>query len=103
MNIYTFDHKEGVKDWVLAPDIDEAIEFYLKFTACGDVDECEIKPMPKEEWSSNYILDINESEPDPDEVEYDEDDYCCGYKIQETFAEYAARETTTDMIATTEY
>ena len=49
------------------------------------------------------MLDINEPEPDPDEENYDESEYDCGYKIQETFAEYAARETTTDFIATTEF
>lgn len=103
MNIYTFDHTEGVKDWVLAPTMKEAKEFYIKFTACGNIEGCKVKALPKKDWGNNYILDINESEPDPDEVGYNEDDYCCGYKIQETFAEYAARETTTDMIATTEY
>ena len=48
------------------------------------------------------LLDLNEQEPDEDE-DYNEDDYSCGLKIIETFAEYAEKNTITDMIATTEY
>lgn len=103
MWIYLFKWKDGEKDWVFAPDIKEAREFYLNHTQCGDLENCEVSRVPKKEWSSHLLLDINESEPDPEEVEYNEDDYSCGYKVQETFAEYSARETTTDLIATTEY
>jgi hypothetical protein len=103
MKIYAFKYPGGETDWVFAPKIKEAEEFYINHTGCGDLDECEVSRVPKKEWSSHLILDINESEPDLDEVDYNEDDYSCGYKIKETFAEYAAREKTTDLIATTEY
>jgi len=103
MWIYEFSYSGGETDWVFAPNIKEAKDFYLGFTGCGDLTNATVKRVPKSKWSGMYLLDINESEPDPDEVDYDEDDYCNGYKIQETFAEYAERNTTTDMIATTEY
>ncbi len=102
MRIYVFKWNPE-KDWVFAPTMKEAREFYLNFTACGNLEGCEVKVVPKKDWGNNYILDINESEPDPDEVEYDEDDYCNGYKIEQTFSEYAENNTITDMIATTEY
>lgn len=103
MRIYVFEHSGGEKDWVFAPTMKEAKEFYLGFTQCGDLESTKVETVPKKEWKYNYLLDINESEPDPDEVEYDEDDYMGGYKIKETFAEYAERNSTIDMIATTEY
>ncbi len=103
MNIYIFEYFSGEKDWVFAPTMKEAKGFYLKHTDCGDLDGYTVKIVPKKEWGNHYILDINESEPDPDEIEYNEDDYSGGYKIQETFAEYAARNTQTDMICTTEF
>lgn len=103
MKIYRFKYSGGETDWVFAPNIKEAKEFYLRHTGCGDLSDCEVKSIPKKEWSQNYILDINDSEPDPDEVGYNEDDYCCGYRIQETFVEYAERNTITDLIATTEF
>ena len=102
MKIYEFKHDSGNTDWVFAPNIKEAKEFYLNFTKCGDLSLCEVKSVPKKEWESNYLLDVNEPEPYDDE-DYEEGDYACGYKIVETFAEYAARNTQTDMIATTDF
>lgn len=103
MKIYEFKWSKTSIDWVFAPNEKEAIEFYINVTSCGDVEGCEVNEVPKKDWKNMYILDVNESEPDEDEVEYNEDDYSCGYKIECSFAEYAARETQTDMIATTEY
>lgn len=100
MNIYTFTYYGGETDWVFAPDIKEAKDFYLKFTGCGDLTLITVKRVPKSKWNEMYLLDPNESVPDED---YNEDDYSCGLKIIETFAEYAERNTVTDMIATTEY
>ena len=40
--------------------------------------------------------------PGPDEP-YNENDYRNGYKIIESFADYAKREKSTDIICTTEY
>jgi hypothetical protein len=102
MNIYEFSYDQSAKDWIFAPNMKEAKKFYLKFTGCGDLDLTKVKRVPKSKWKSMLLLDLNEQEPDEDE-DYDEDDYECGLKIKETFADYAARETTTDMIATTEY
>lgn len=103
MYIYEFSHGEGSTDWVFAPNIKEAKEFYLNFTGCGDLSLTKVKRVPKSKWSEMYLLDPNESEPDEDEEDYCEDDYSCGMKIIESFAEYAERNTMTDMIATTEF
>ena len=102
MNIYEFSYSVGQSDWVLAPAIKDAKDFYLKFTGCGDLTMTEVKVVPKSKWNEMYLLDPNESEPDEDE-DYNEEDYSCGLKIIETFAEYAQRNTVVDMIATTEY
>lgn len=103
MNIYEFGYSGGETDWVFAPDIEEAKDFYLKFTGCGDLTLTKVKEVPKDKWNEMYLLDPNDSEPDEDEEGYNEDDYCNGIKIIETFAEYAERNTVIDMIATTEY
>jgi len=104
MNIYEFSYSGGETDWVFAPAIKEARDFYLKFTGCGDLTMTEVKRVPKSKWNEMYLLDPNESEPDEEEEEdYNEEDYSFGLKIIETFAEYAQRNTVTDMIATTEY
>ncbi len=105
MRIYEFDW-ESARDWVFAPNIKEAREFYLRFTGCGDLDGCKIKPVLKKKWESTYLLDINEPEPDEDDEEiedYNEEDYSCGYKIEMTFKEYAEKNTQTDFIASTEF
>lgn len=103
MRIYEFNWDGSGTDWVFAPAIEEAKEFYLNFTGCGDLTLTEVKEVPKEKWNEMYLLDPNESEPDHDEEEYNEEDYSCGLKIIETFAEYAERNSVTDMIATTEF
>ena len=106
MWIYKFSYSGGETDWVFAPNIKEAKDFYLGFTGCGDLSATTVKRVPKSQWSEMYIVDPNENEPeqyDEGYKEYNEDNYECGYKIIETFAEYAERNTTTDMIATTEY
>ena len=46
---------------------------------------------------------VDPDEPDEEDEDYNEEDYSCGLKIIESFAEYAKRNTITDMIATTEY
>lgn len=102
MKIYEFSHIGGETDWVFAPNMKKAKDFYVRFTGCGNLTGTTVKRVPKSKWSKMYILDIYECEPDP-EINYNEDDYFNGYKIQETFAEYAERNTITDMIATTEY
>ena len=111
MKIYTFTHSGGETDWIFAPNIKEAKDFYLKSTGCGDLTATDVEPLPKSKWKQTYLLDINEPEPDETDLEYtlhypnghSEDDYSCGYLIIETFEEYAERNTVTDMIATTEY
>lgn len=102
MWIYEFSYSGGQTDWVFSPSMKEAKDFYLRFTGCGDLSEITVKRVPKSKWGEMYLLDPNESEP-YEEEEYNQDDYLCGLKIIETFAEYAKRNTTTDMIATTEY
>ena len=55
------------------------------------------------DYDAECVWDYEVSCHDYLEEDYNEDDYSCGLKIIETFAEYAERNTTTDMIATTEY
>ena len=100
MNIYEFKWDVGSTDWVFAPTMKEAKVFYMNFTGCYDLTSTTVKRVLKSKWNEMYLLDIDESEPDED---YNEDDYSCGLKIIETFAEYAQRNTRTDMISTTEY
>ena len=102
MKIYRFEYSGGETDWVFAPNVKEAKEFYLNFTGCSDLTNTTIKLVPKSKWNEAYLLDPNEIEPDEDE-DYNEEDYSCGLKIIETFAEYAARNSVIDIIATTEY
>ena len=111
MNIYKFEYHSGEADWVYAPNKKEAKKFYLDFTGCGNLEGYTITKVPKKEWKGNFILDINEIEPDPDDLEYDlhypdghrEEDYHNGYKIEMTFEEYAETHKYTDIIATTEF
>ena len=103
MKIFEFAYPKGETDWIFAPDIKEAKKFYLNYTGCGDLEGVKIKDIPKSEWKNQYLIDPEDTEPDEDEEGYNEDDYWAGMKIIETFAEYAERNTVTDMIATTEY
>jgi len=88
-HIFEFNYNNGeIKDWVYADNEDEAVDLF-----CNKVGDSEkgardshvITIMPREDWKTVYTIDPNESEPDPDEIEYDEDDYCQGYKIVGTF------------------
>lgn len=101
MKIYEFKYPGGETDWVFAPNKTEAKEFYLIFTQCGDLDDCTVKSVPKAKWDSHYILDTDC--PQPPEGDYNESEYALGYKIQQTFAQYANENTETDIIATTEF
>lgn len=103
MKIYEFKWQSDATDWVFAKGINDAKEYYLMQIGRDDLDGCKVNPVPKKEWNNIYIINPDESEPDPDEVEYDEDDYCNGYKIIESFAEYAQKNTTRDIIASTEF
>jgi len=100
MNIYTFEYKDGQTDWVFAPDIKKAKSFYLSFTLCGDLNDCKVTRLPKSKWATTYIID-----PDDCDTENEDDDTRneCGYKIVQTFKEYAEQNTQTDIIATTEF
>jgi len=102
MKVFEFRWPGGEKDWVLAEDKNEAKGFYLRHTGCGDLGGCVIRALSEKELKDHYILDVDVTE-DYEDPEINEDDYCNGYKIIETFADYAARETATDMIATTKF
>ena len=103
MNIYEFKFSNGGKDWVFAPDLKTAKEFLSSHTGCDDlVDGCKVTCIPESKWDTFLVLDPDEIEPDYEE-NYNKDEYFSGLKIIETFAQYAARETKTDIIATTDY
>lgn len=106
MNIYSFTYKDGQTDWVFALNIKEAKSFYLLETGCGDLTDTTVKAVPKSEWDKSYMLDVNAPRWDEDDPDDSEEDYCGGYKIEETFAQYAERNkdnTVSDMICTTEF
>ncbi|WP_114752334.1 hypothetical protein [Pleomorphovibrio marinus] len=106
MKIYEFKWPKlsNTTEWVFAPNIKEARTFYMDHIGVRDLDGCEIRSVPKKQWDSNYLIDPNEPEPDEDDgIEWNEDDYCGGYKIVMSFKEYAEQNTETDMIATTEF
>jgi hypothetical protein len=100
MEIIEFKWGKDIIDWVLAPNIQQAKEFYLAHSGCIDLDGYAIKSIPKSEWGNCYIIDINEPKPIENFIE---DEYFNGYKIIETFADYADREKTIDIIASTEF
>jgi|GEM_PF-1575795 len=102
MKIFSFTFYSDT-DWVLAPDEEEACKFYQSFIDCVDLTGCTVKEIPESQWSSMYILDINEFQPDEDDEDYNEDDYCSGYKIDGTFADYAKDNYSTSLIATTNF
>jgi hypothetical protein len=105
MKIYEFRHNAGATDWVIAPNISEARDFFLRIAGCGDFEDMTVKSVAKSKWPTMYILDFHAREWDEDYPNNKEDDYCNGYKIEETFADYAARNQGPgcDMIATTEF
>lgn len=103
MRIYEFDFG-GAKDWVFAPNMKEAKKFYISFTDCGDLDGCKVKIVPKSKWEEMKIIDPDEREPDLMDDDYGkEGNFYNGYRIIETFKDYAERNTQTDMIASTEF
>jgi|LakMenE18May11ns_1017448.scaffolds.fasta_scaffold8106085_1 hypothetical protein len=109
MNIYKFEHnvKGGETDWVCAPNIKEAIDFYYSETEVNSFEGYVVKKLTKKELENNYLLDLNEPEPDWDDEDYEgdltEDDFCNGYLIIESFAEYLKTAKYVEMIATTNY
>lgn len=101
MKIFEFKFQKD-SDWVFAPDEEDAREFYMGFIGACDLEGVEVTEVPESEWTSNYIINIEEPEPEESE-NYNEDDYAGGYKIQCSFAEYAKNNFETDLIATTNF
>jgi len=89
-------------DWVLAYDKKEAVEFYLNFTQCGDIDDCKITRIPKSKWKDSFIIDPDEPEPDGIEI-FDGSLYSGGYKIIGNFEQFAEENNPPEFIATTEF
>lgn len=107
MKIYKFEHnvKGGDTDWVCAPNIKKARDFYSSETGINSFEDTIVKALTKKELENSYILDLDVSEPDWDEYDGDltEDDFCSGYLIIESFADYLKTAKYTDMVATTAY
>lgn len=107
MKIYKFEHnvKGGETYWVCAPNIKKARDFYSSETGVNSFEDAIVKALTKKELESNCLLDLNESEPDWDEYdgELTENDFCNGYLIVESFADYLKTAKHTDMVATTAY
>lgn len=107
MKIYKFEHnvRGGETDWVCAPNIKKARDFYSFETGINSFKDTVVKALTKRELEKSYLLDLNELEPDWDEYEGEltEDNFCNGYLIQETFADYLKTAKYIDMVATTNY
>ena len=107
MKIYKFEHnvRRGETDWICAPNIKEARDFYSSETGVNSFEDTIVKALTKKELENNYLLDLNESEPDLDDYDGDltEDDFCSGYLIIESFAGYLKTAKYTDIVATTAY
>lgn len=105
MNIYEFKAEET--DWVIAPNIKGAKEFYKSLSGMSDYDltQMKVRKMLKAELSTSYLLDTDSYEPDEEDQDesYNEDDYCNGYKIISNFEEILKTQKSTDIIATTEF
>lgn len=92
MKIFEFYWKDAdATDWVYAHDKEDAEDFYLGFTQCGDLDGCIIEETPEEEWDNHDILDIDNLDDEGN------------YKVFQTFKDYAKENMMTDIIATTEF
>ncbi len=98
-HFYEFEYPSGIIDWVFASNKREAIEVVKSWDV--DLFEFNIIRVPRSEWKKRYILDINH--PEPEEEDYNEEEYSCGYKIMATFEEYARDNDTPDMVATSEF
>ena len=100
MEIFAFNWLNGLIDWVLAEDVNEAEKFYLNYTGLKTLIgcECEVKMLSEEECKNNYLLDLNEQE--PEDIEYNKDEYCRGYKIIMSFSEYKKQYNKTSFICT---
>ena len=107
MKIYKFEYnvRGGETDWVCAPNIKEARDFYSSETGVDSFEDTIVKALTKKELEGSYILDLDVSEPDWSEYDGDltEDDFCSGYLIIESFADYLKTAKYTDMVATTSY
>lgn len=107
MKIYKFEHnvKGGDTDWVCAPNIKKARDFYSSETGINSFEDTLVKALTKKELENSYILDLDVSEPDWDEYygNLTEDNFCSGYLIIESFADYLKTAKYTDMVATTAY
>jgi len=91
MKVFVFNF-DGAKDWVLSHDKERAEEFYKNETSNWNLDGYEVTELSEKQMKEHYILDPNETEPDPEEEEYNEDDYCNGCKVIESFYNYALDE-----------
>ena len=102
LNIYKITNEEYQEyiDWVCATSEDEAKELYLQYT--GNNYTIKVTELTEKDLNDNYFVDLDEPEPEgeynhetdkyeyPDD--YDETDYSDGYKIDESFAEYIAKQ-----------
>lgn len=84
---FIFNNKSDYNELVVAKDIEEAKQYYMQQTNSSSLDGYLVKDLCNT-LDNIYLCDENETEPDPDEEEYSEDDYCGGYKIKYTLNEY---------------
>jgi hypothetical protein len=62
MKIYKFEHNipGGETDWVCAPNINKAIDFYYDHTGINYFEDIIVKALTKKELESSYLLDVSE-------------------------------------------
>lgn len=104
MKVYKFT-AFGDSWWICAKNLDEAKQVYE-----GDSESSNlvIEEVPEDTWSTSYIFDPDQPEPEQyDEednlVEYNEDEYSNGYKIICSFADFIADCKTSEVMCSTEW
>lgn len=78
---FIYNNNSDFKDLVVSKNIKEAKKYYIDETYCVSLEGFTVKEIKPSELDFIYLCDENEPEPDPEEIEYNEDDYCEGYKI----------------------
>ena len=95
MKIFEIEFPQGELEWVLAKDKGNAIRH-----SGSDIDEdCKVSELPHSKWSTHFIFDPNDYKSDSE----NDDDRFCGYKILQTFEEYANENKSGGVIVTSEY
>ena len=96
--VYALGSDQWGYDYVVARNLDEC----MRFDENG-VTPDEVRELTDDELDNHYVLDLDNPEPQFGHDEYDEDQYCNGYKIKCTFREVVNEAQSPDLFCTTEF